>query len=70
MYIMIRWSDEAMQLSVQLLDIAKLKREQGKTIYHQQIQIFKNLNLTSAEQVKIYLVAQDMDEINLPNKCY
>ena len=70
MYIMIRWSDEAMQLSVQLLDIAKLKREQGKTIYFPQIQIFKNLNLTSAEQVEIYLVAQDMDEINLPNKCY
>lgn len=66
MYIMIRWSDEAMQLSVQLLNTAKLKREQGKTIYPQQIQI----NLTSAEQVEIYLVAQDMDEINLPNKCY
>lgn len=60
---MVKWSDllsdEAMQLSVQLAGTAKLERERGKTIYPPQEQIFRALNLTPPEKVKVCLIGQD-----------
>lgn len=60
---MSKWSEllpqEALNLSVQLANHAQEERDKGKVLFPPQDQIFRALNLTKPEDVKVCLVGQD-----------
>lgn len=57
------WSEilptEALEISTQLEERAQKEREEGKIIYPPQEQIFRALQITKPEKVKVCLVGQD-----------
>ena len=60
---MVKWSEilpqDALDLSVKLENHALEERKSGKILYPAQEQIFRALNLTLPEQVKVCIVGQD-----------
>lgn len=60
---MIKWSEllseEALNLGIQLADFAQQERNNGKELFPPQDQIFRALNLTKPEAVKVCIVGQD-----------
>lgn len=58
-----KWSEilpqEALDLSVQLENHALEERSKGKVLFPEQDKIFRALNLTRPEDVKVCIVGQD-----------